>query len=289
MLRNLITKPFMINQPIKQYFEARRQALIALGDAVVHTHAGIAGSAREVLIRELLTIHIPPSLGVGTGLVFGHDWASRGSKEDISTQQDVVIYRKDFPVLEVGGATLFFREGVVATIEAKTNYEKAKLAQLLEDASSVRRVKPTEISTFQMGLGAPQFRAATRRVLCGVFYYRGIETRSALVAELNRLLLHRASELSVPVDQVAAPDFFYSAQAGLIVRNGEFNTLSSSFEIPGLDDVHGQLTKEERLSGAYRRVFGGAGKWRGLQAIILEVSERCQRYAASYASLSEYV
>lgn len=279
----------MSNQPIKQYFEARRQALIALSDAVVHTHTGTAGSARELLIRELLTIHIPPSLGVGTGLVFGHDWATTGAKDDISTQQDVVIYRKDFPVLEVGGATLFFREGVVATIEVKTNFEKAKLPGLLKDASSVRRVKPTQISTFQMGLEPPHFRASTRRVLCGVFYYRGIESRSALVAELNRLLSERASELNVPLEQVSAPDFFYSAQAGLIVRNAEFNTLSSGASISGLDDVHGGLTKEEQLSGAYRRAFGGPGKWRGLQTIILELAERCQRYAASYASLSEYI
>src|ERR1017187_1926729 len=276
-------------QPIRQYFEARRQGLVALSDAVIHTHAGIAGSAREVLIRELLTLHLPPALGVGTGLVFGHDWSNTGDKNNISTQQDVVIYRKDFPVLEVGGATLFFREGVVATIEIKTNFEKTKLATLLEDASSVRRVEPTQISTFQMGLEPPRFRATTRRVLCGFVYYRGLETRSALVSELNQLLSERAADANLTLEQVAAPDFFCSAQAGLIIRNAEFNTLSSVGKVHGLDDVHGGLTKEEQVPGAYRRGFDGIGKWRGLQAIILELAERCQRYAASYASLSEYI
>jgi len=276
-------------QPIKQYFEARRQALIALSDAVVHSHGGIAGSAREVLIRELLTIHLPPALGVGTGLVFGHDWARNGGTNDISTQQDIVIYRKDFPVLEVGGATLFYREAVVATIEVKTNYVKAELPDLLKDASSVRRVKPTAIGTFQMNTDDPRFRKTTRRVLCGAFYFRGVQARSGLVIELNGLLSKLVTDSNIPLEEVDAPDFFYATEAGLVVRNSEFNTLSSEHDILGVDEVHGGLTHEEDTPGMYRRVFGSGDKWRGLQAIILELAERCQRYAASYASLSEYV
>ena len=59
----------MTTHPIKQYFEARRNALIQLSEAVVIPHSGTAGAAREMLIRELLTSHLPPALGVGTGLV----------------------------------------------------------------------------------------------------------------------------------------------------------------------------------------------------------------------------
>jgi hypothetical protein len=184
---------------------------------------------------------------------------------------------------------LFFREGVVATIEVKTKFEKSKLPAILEDARSVRRVQPTPVSTFQMGIEPPRFRVATRRVLCGVFYYRGITVRSMLVSQLNELLREHAASSSQSLEQVDAPDFFYSPQAGLIVRNNEFNTLSPDAAVAGLDDVHGGLTSDERMIGAYRRAFGGAGKWRGLQAIILELAERCQRYAASYASLSEYI
>jgi hypothetical protein len=274
--------------PLKQYFEARRDALLALSDAVVHTHTGTAGNAREVLIRELLTVHLPPALAVGTGLVFGHDWARGGNKNDISTQQDVVIYRDDFPLLEVGGDPLFFRESVVATMEVKTNYEKAKLPKIIEDARSVRRVKPAPVFTFQMSADGPILRNNTRRVLCGVFYFRGLETRSGIVAELNALLSKRAFDSGVTLEEIDAPDFFFSPQAGLIVRNPEFNLIRCGVQIKGLDDVHGGLTEEEQKLGAYRRAFGGDEKWRGLQAIILELSERCQRYAASYTTLSDY-
>jgi len=280
----------MTPHPIQQYFEARRNALIQLSEAVVHTHSGTAGAAREMLIRELLTSHLPPVLIVGTGLVFGHEWAHRGNKEDISTQQDVVIYRSDFPVLEVGGAPLFFRESVVATIEVKTNYESTKLSTLMDNASSVRRVRPAPVATFQMGSSGPFLRSDSRRVLCGVFYFRGLKTRTALVHELNLLLESRAAKLGCPLEEVNAPDFFFSPQAGLIVRKSEFNVLrEDSRGVAGLDDVSHGLGPDEKAPGAYRRAFGDAEKWRALQVIILELAERCQRYAASYASLSEYV
>ena len=243
-----------------------------------------------MLIRELLTSHLPPSLGVGTGLVFGHEWAKSGSKEAISTQQDVVIVRKDFPVLEIGQATLYYRESVVATIEVKTNYEASKLSGVIDDASSVRRVKAVPISTFQMSANGPTLRSDTRRVLCGVFYFKGLKTRSDLVRTLNSQLSARARTRGCPLQEVNGPDFFYAPQMGLIVRRSEFNTLQEDTgSVQDMDNVFGGFNADENLQGAYRRVFGGDDKWRGLQVIILELAERCQRYATSYASLSEYV
>jgi len=74
-----------------------------------------------------------------------------------------------------------------------------------------------------------------------------------------------------------------------VVRNEEFNTLfGEEVVIDGRDSVHGGLMDCENRRGAYRRVFGEAEKWRGLQALVLELAERCQRYSVSYASLSDY-
>jgi len=236
----------MTPHPIQQYFEARRDALKQLSEAVIHTHNGTAGAAREMLVRELLTSHLPPALRVGTGLVFGHEWAHRGNMDDISTQQDVVIYRNDFPVLEVGGAPLFFRESVVATIEVKTNFISADLSNVMKGASSVRQVTPVHIATFQMGPGGPSLRSGSRRVLCGVFYFRGLRTRTALVRELNLLLAGLAAKSSCALEQVNAPDFFFSPEAGLIVRRSEFNVLKEdSGGVAGVDDVSGGLDAGE--------------------------------------------
>ena len=191
--------------------------------------------------------------------------------------------------MEVGGAPLFFRESVVAAIEVKTNYEPAKLSEVLDAASSVRRVKAVPVATFQMGSQGPWLRSEPRRVLCGVFYFRGLNTRSELVHSLNSLLSSRVSSSRCSLEDINAPDFFFSAKAGLIVRNWEFNTLrTETGAIEGLNDVYDGLEEDEEKPGAYRRVFGDSDKWRGLQTLILELTERCQRYASSYASLSAY-
>lgn len=275
--------------PLKTYFEARQIALTKLSEAVIHSHSGIAGSAREVLIRELLLAHLPAALRVGTGLVFGHEWARSGDKEKISSQQDIVIYRNDFPVLEVGGQPLFFRESVVATIEVKTDLHSTNLEALVINASSVvGRVTPVPVATYQMLGDGPRLRTTPRRVLTGVFAFRGGDVRSTLVRRLNSLLATLAQRTGATAGDIIAPDFFYSPEAGLVVRQGEFNVLEQS-SIAGLDSVYGGLMEEEKELGAYRRAFGGEHKWRGLQTIILELTERCQRYAASYASLSGYV
>ncbi len=89
----------MKSTPVAQYFEGRRKALLALGGAVAHPHRGVAGSERETLIRGFLKDHIPPMVGIGTGLVFGHRWANGTDDNEISTQQDIVIYRRDMPSL----------------------------------------------------------------------------------------------------------------------------------------------------------------------------------------------
>ena len=99
-----------------QYFKARHGALRALSEAVVHGHKGLAGSARELLVSEFLAAHLPPSLGIGSGQVFGHRWAN-GDADDISRQQDVIVHRHDMPILRIGRDPLYFAEGVVAKIE----------------------------------------------------------------------------------------------------------------------------------------------------------------------------
>lgn len=275
----------MKNSPLSIYFEGVRKSIMALGEATCQSHRVVAGSAREILIRGFLRDHLPRSLAVGTGQVFGHRWA-HGLAEDISTQQDVVIYRPDLPVLMMDGAQLFFRESVVATIEVRTNHVSADVAKLFEDTSSVARIEPVSTFTLQMSAEGTNPRSRTRRVLCGVLYFRKLKTRRALVEQLNRILAAEVAKHGC-LAEVPGPDFFYSPEAGLVFRKGQFDTLLN--EIPGLDAVHDGLTDAEKEVGTYRRGFGNEESWRGLQTIVLELAERCQRYAVSYSNLSAYV
>jgi len=272
----------------ERYFEQRRQALKALGEAVVQPHPGLAGGARELLVSEFLSAHLPPLLGIGSGQVFGHLW-SKGQEDDVSRQQDVVIHRHDTPVLRIGKDPLYFAESVVATVEVRTEYRSNELEDLLDLASSVKKVSLVDTHTFQMGPDGPEHRTFPRRILCGIFFFRSPTQRLPLVERLNGILMEIAQgRRGVNTSEIRAPDFVYSLDSGLIVRSGQFDVLTPP--PTGIDNVYKGLRPIELQDGAYRRVFNDGQKgWRGLNTIALEIAERCQRYAVTYANVVPYV
>jgi hypothetical protein len=72
------------------------------------------GGAREHFIKEILSTFLPKGVVVGSGEI------TDGERR--SGQQDVIIYRSDFPVLTgFGGVNTFLIEGVIATIEVKSD------------------------------------------------------------------------------------------------------------------------------------------------------------------------
>jgi hypothetical protein len=300
----------MPHDKFQQYFEARRNALIWLGQAALHDHNGEAGRTRELLINEFLAAHIPQNLCIGTGQVFGHQWAS-GAADDISTQQDIVLHRPDMPVLRVVDPPLFFIESVIATLEVRTNYRQDELPKLFEASRSIHSIKRARVATLQMSFSNAQLRtilstmaqsAETRgsviepaegvvqqeelkppRLLQGVFYFNGPSARTPVVNRLNAL------RRDLGLD---GPDFFYSLNSGLIVRLNEIDVLrehADSALRAAMDNVHGGLHESEQENGGYRRVFSDGERYRGLEVIVLEIAERCQRYAAAYSLLSEYL
>jgi hypothetical protein len=99
-------------------------------------HGTLIGSAREFFVTRVLKSVLPPWLHVGTGRVLGHDGAQ-------SNQIDVILYDPQFPVLETQpGQGLYLLEGVVAAIEIKSQLDKEKLSQALDNCLSVTRIGP---------------------------------------------------------------------------------------------------------------------------------------------------
>src|SRR5262245_29212374 len=137
---------------LRQYFDDRREALRALAKAAAHNHRGLLGTTREMLVDTFLKGHIPAALTVGTGEIIGHRWAT-GAADDFSGQQDIVIYRNDMPVIHVAGPAQFLIEGVVATIEVKTNCEKSvdSLADIFKKVKMLRSIESASTVTLQMG------------------------------------------------------------------------------------------------------------------------------------------
>jgi hypothetical protein len=77
-------------------------------------HSVNLGGAREHFIKEILANFLPKSVAVGSGEI------TDGRRR--SGQQDVIIYRSDFPVLSgFGSVNTYLIEGVIATIEVKSD------------------------------------------------------------------------------------------------------------------------------------------------------------------------
>ncbi|MDQ2192975.1 MULTISPECIES: DUF6602 domain-containing protein [unclassified Vibrio] len=102
----------------------------------VSNHSTILGDARESFIRDILENFLPSSIVIGSGQIIDQ-------YEGRSKQIDIIIYRRDFPVLQTfGSADVYLIEGVLATIEVKSMLDKENLEMALNNAKSVKDLKP---------------------------------------------------------------------------------------------------------------------------------------------------
>lgn len=89
-------------------------------------------TARDNFVKLVLNNLLPPTLHIGRGIV------TDGTT--YSAPHDIVLYRSDFPVLQFFGQNLYLIEGVLATIQLKTNLAEGSPNQLmkaLEESMSV--------------------------------------------------------------------------------------------------------------------------------------------------------
>lgn len=98
-------------------------------------HKTILGDARESFIRDVLQRFLPRNISIGSGQIVD-------AEGGISKQIDLIIYRNDFPILRTfGSADVYLIEGVVATVEVKSQLNETQLFQALENGKSVRNLK----------------------------------------------------------------------------------------------------------------------------------------------------
>jgi len=90
-----------------------------------------------------------------------------------SRQQDVIIYRRDLPKLQmVEGPALLFVEGAKATVEVKSNLTWRKFEEALTNICSVKALK-SQINPFAIGEKADY-------TFCYVFAYEGPSDRKII-------------------------------------------------------------------------------------------------------------
>lgn len=118
-------------QIISRFLKAEADLLTS-----VTKHEIAADSTRAAFIRGVLEPFLPSSYAIGSGRVID---SAGNSSENI----DIVVYRRDFPRLNLPGSSdVFLYESVLATIEVRTKLIRKTLFDALDTCASVAKLNP---------------------------------------------------------------------------------------------------------------------------------------------------
>jgi hypothetical protein len=115
------------------------QTLDALAVSAAIKQGPESGRARENAIRAFLRPLMPDALGLSTGFVID-------ASGQVSQQQDIVIYRRDYhPVFVINDIRYFMVEAVVAVIQCRSRLTSAAAVRsALENLISVKTLDRTD-------------------------------------------------------------------------------------------------------------------------------------------------
>lgn len=103
---------------LENHLNAIEELLIAQGEIASNAgHPNLIGNPREWFIKNFLADHLPETVRIGQGEIINPKSVPKESRH----QSDIVLYRRDFPVISYSqDNSAFLRESVIATIEVKS-------------------------------------------------------------------------------------------------------------------------------------------------------------------------
>ncbi|WP_140217549.1 DUF6602 domain-containing protein [Pseudomonas oryzihabitans] len=184
-------------KPLVEYCRGAVGSIIAQYEMTkVLGHSATMGSTREKLIQDFLIAHLPQMTNAVSGVVVD----SNGAR---SKQQDIVLVLKSMPRLPfASGHDLILQEGVVATLEIKTEISPSLLEDICTNIRSVKDLKPSSLAGAQLG----DVTWPYARILTVVITYGG----SSLGSIWRKLD-------SFP--DVSIPDVYLDFTKGVLIRN----------------------------------------------------------------------
>ena len=157
-------------------------------------HSLHKGTPREAFIKEFLETHLPSTVAIGTGEIID----SSSLPNEPRNQFDIIIYRKDFPKLDLGGGiSAFLVESVIATIEVKSTLDENGLEQAIKAANNTKKLRPNVFKFFQIGYALPA-------VVNFVVAYAGPAKIKTAYNWINNI--HHSLQITAP--QVKLPERF---------------------------------------------------------------------------------
>jgi hypothetical protein len=134
---------------LKSHFDAVEEYLLALKKIGDNTgHSLHKGTPRESFIREFLNGHLSEKVSIGTGEII--DKNSRpGEKRN---QQDIVIFKAEYPRIDFGGGIQgFLAESVIAIIEVKSKLTEDELLSAIKAARKIKKLEMSQVSIISSG------------------------------------------------------------------------------------------------------------------------------------------
>lgn len=193
--------------PLLEYCRGAVSALTAQYEMTkVLGHAATAGAAREGLIQNFLTEHLPEMATVVSGMIVD-------AKGNRSKQQDIVLMLKSMPRLRfASGHDLIFQEGAIATFEIKTAINKQRVVtEICENIRSVGSLSPTSLAGTRMG----DLTWQHARILTAVLTYGG--TRLSTI-----------DKWFGQAPDADRPDLYLDLSRGILIKNdGSFEPVSA--------------------------------------------------------------
>lgn len=138
---------------LKEHIDSKERVILtSSGVAQNAGHSIHRGTPREIFVRDFLSDHLSERVAVGTGEII--DSSSLPGQQ--RNQIDIVIYKRDYPKLHLGGNIFaFLAESVVATIEIKSTLAKSDLEKAIVTAAKTKALKQSIHTSFTAGHQPP--------------------------------------------------------------------------------------------------------------------------------------
>lgn len=170
------------------------------------------GFAREHFVQQILSNILPKSVIIGSGEIVD----GLGNR---SGQQDVIIYRSNFPIItSLTPVNTYLAEGVIATIEVKSDLSSGEPNNLISAIKNVRGVqnlrrKVQEIKGEKEQVDLLLRITNTKKYVIG---YTGWKTQDTLLKNYAAAIVQ--SNLTFP-DMVCLPGFCIVPNDGFLYPN----------------------------------------------------------------------
>lgn len=126
----------MANQRILEHFRSERQKLLEEAHSSdVFSSSSNIGTSRETFISKFLDRHLPRRFHTCKGEI-------TDSQNHYSGEIDVIVYRDDFPAIEISpGSMIVLAETVAAAIEVKSNLTNEEFDKAIKTGRRVQSLQ----------------------------------------------------------------------------------------------------------------------------------------------------